>query len=65
MYRYIKAKDKKMSVKCWAFVPMSSVKLGASAAVSTLVKPADPRRRKIKPFNKGAPDVRVRFLAVE
>jgi hypothetical protein len=42
------------------------IKVGEGAQVRTLVKPTDPMltRKKMKNFNKGARDVRVKFLAV-
>jgi hypothetical protein len=63
--RHFKSKDKKMSTKCWAFVPREMIKPGHRVELATLAKPADPRCKKCKNFNKGAPDLRVRFEVVE
>ena len=59
--RHFKAKEKKMSVKCWAFAPAEDIAPGARGEYPTLTKPTDPTRKKTRRFNKGAPDVRVRF----
>ena len=59
--RHFKAKEKKMSVKCWAFAPAEDIAPGGRGEYPTLTKPTDPKRKKTKHFNKGAPDVRVRF----
>ena len=59
--RHFKEKEKKMSVKCWAYVAAESVGRGGSAATATLQKPTDRSGRRRKNFNKGEPDVRVSF----
>ena len=59
--RHFKEKEKKMSVKCWAYVPAESVGRGGSAATATLQKPTDRSGRRRKNFNKGETDVRVSF----
>ena len=59
--RHFKAKEKKMSVKCWAFAPAEDIAPGARGEYPTAAKPTDPTRKKTRRFNKGAPDVRVRF----
>ena len=59
--RHFKAKEKKMSVKCWAFAPAEDIAPGARGEYPTLTKPTDPKRKKTTHFTKGAPDVRVRF----
>jgi len=59
--RHFKAKEKKMSVKCWAYVAAASVARGESAATATLAKPTDRSGRRRKNFGKGESDVRVSF----
>ena len=61
MDRLREEKEKKMSVKCWAYVAAESVGRGGSAATATLQKPTDRSGRRRKNFNKGEPDVRVSF----
>ena len=53
-----------MSTKCWGFVPRDMVRAGNSVEVPTLQKPADPKRKKVKNFNRGAPDLKLRFEAI-
>ena len=59
--RHFKEKEKKMSVKCWAYVAAASVARGESAATATLAKPTDRSGRRRKNFGKGESDVRVSF----
>jgi hypothetical protein len=59
--RHFKEKEKKMSVKCWAYVAGARVERGGSVATASLHKPTDRSGKKQKNFNKGAPDVKVSF----
>ena len=59
--RHFKAKEKKMSTRCWAFATGEQVAPGVGVELPAMQKPTDTKRKKVKPLNKGAPDVRIRF----
>ena len=59
--RHFKAKEKKMSTRCWAFATGEQVAPGVGVELPAMQKPTDAKRKKVKPLNKGAPDVRIRF----
>ena len=58
--RHYKQKEKKMSTRCWSFMEKESIRPGLFG-LPLAVKPADTKRRKVKLFNKGNPDLKIRF----
>ena len=58
--RHFKDKEKKMSTRCWSFMEKDSIRQGLFG-LPLAVKPADTKRRKVKLYNKGNPDLKIRF----
>ena len=61
--RHYKQKEKKMSTRCWSFMEKESIRLGLFG-LPLAAKPADTKRRKVKLYNKGNPDLKIRFSFV-
>ena len=61
--RHYKQKEKKMSTRCWSFMEKESIRLGLFG-LPLAAKPADTKRRKVKLYNKGNPDLKIRFSVV-
>lgn len=61
--RHYKQKEKKMSTRCWSFMEKESIRQGLFG-LPLAAKPADPKRRKVKLYNKGNPDLKIRFSYV-
>ena len=62
--RHYKQKEKKMSTRCWSFMEKDSVRPGLFG-LPLAAKPADAKRRKVKLYNSGNPDLKVRFTVLE
>ena len=58
--RHYKQKEKKMSTRCWSFMEKESIRPGLFG-LPLAIKPADTKRRKVKLYNKGNPDLKIRF----
>jgi hypothetical protein len=61
--RHYKQKEKKMSTRCWSFMEKESIRPGLFG-LPLAAKPADTKRRKVKLYNKGNPDLKIRFSVV-
>ena len=61
--RHYKQKEKKMSTRCWSFMEKESIRPGLFG-LPLAAKPADTKRRKVKLYNKGNPDLKIRFSFV-
>ena len=61
--RHYKQKEKKMSTRCWSFMEKESIRPGLFG-LPLAAKPADTKRRKVKLYNKGNPDLKIRFSYV-
>ena len=61
--RHFKKKDNKVSTRCWSFMEKESVRPGLFG-LQLAKKPADPLRQKVSLFNKGTPDLKLRFSFV-
>ena len=61
--RHFKKKDNKVSTRCWSFMEKESVRPGLFG-LPLAKKPADPLRQKVSLFNKGTPDLKLRFSFV-
>lgn len=62
--RHYKEKEKKMSTRCWSYMEKESVRPGLFG-LPLAVKPTDVRRKKVKLYNAGNPDLKVRFSLVD
>ena len=62
--RHFKAKEKKMSVKCWAFIPAEVIEPGGNVGFATMTKPTDAKLKRLKAFNGRQPDFIVAFEAL-
>ena len=61
--KHFKEKEKKMSTRCWSFMEKDAVRAGLFG-LPLAAKPSDAKRRKVKFYNKGNPDLKVRFTLV-
>ena len=61
--RHFKKKENKVSTRCWSFMEKESVRPGLFG-LPLAKKPADPLRQKVALFNKGTPDLKLRFSFV-
>ena len=61
--RHFKKKENKVSTRCWSFMEKESVRPGLFG-LPLAKKPADPLRQRVALFNKGTPDLKLRFSFV-